>query len=161
MVFGKFVDVVAAVEHVYTTVVICASIIGVQACAAVGACVEIIDMLLVITNGEEVHVGTGICGAVGSRDALCRVAYGAVASGINLLHEEMTPLRIGVCQILYGLEIGGYDSLLLFSERIGHNPSAVTVRSSDGVCPLVGIGIDAGACFRISFTRVIGACFVR
>ena len=156
MIVCKFVDSMSIVEHVDCTVLIDCTLVGIHTRTAICAVIEVVDVLLVVANGQQVHVGTGVmCRAVSSDVVLLITrCWHTRTTLVHLLHKEVTEMWVFVTQVRNSLEVFPDNLFLCFSQRIRDFPATMPVRCIGSISPLVGVGIDASAGLIISYTGI-------
>ena len=108
------------------------------------ATVEVVNMHISLSYGQEVHVITIIGGTVSSPDYLGRVGTYTGTTLIHLLNKEVGQMRVFVRQVGISLEIGLDTKLLTIGQRVRHQPAAET-GAIGHVGPFIGIGV-LGTC---------------
>ena len=103
--------------------------------------VKIIDVNIILADGQQVHIVTGVSRSVSSSDYLSRIwACSTGATFIHLLHEEVRPVGILISKIGISLEIGLHTLFLTLCQGIGYKPATKACAISH-ICPFIGISV--------------------
>ena len=113
--------------------------------------IEIVYVLMILSNGQEIHVVAIIDRTICSGNILCRNTCSIGAAFVYLLNKEMTPLGIFVTKIWVCLEVFAYTLFLTIGQSIGNNPSA---KFFIWVCPFICISIYSFTGCRIIFSAI-------